>query len=267
MVGGRWRQVAPFSPFGNTLSVGATLYREYVKPGELGEKIVSIAFNTILEQPMLKGMEEVIEAAKHPISAGSRVVSSIVGSFVPTLVNDLGNLFDNIRRESWGEGTLQSISAAVRARLPFVRRTLPARTDIFGHVMESRKAASFDPTIGAEAKETKNPMLRELIREGVSIGRPRRKPEENLREYRLRSILTGRMMEAEIGRLMADSRYSRIPGRKAGDDSRRLLILKAANAGRGEINRLVNDERYKAMDADGRVEFLKGILKEAPKGK
>ncbi|HUS95152.1 MAG TPA: hypothetical protein VMX97_00265, partial [Hyphomicrobiaceae bacterium] len=131
-----------------------------------------------------------------------------------------------------------------------------------GRKMEQSKQGAFDPTIGAKAKT--DIVSRELVAQKVSLGKPARKAGEDLREYRLRSQVTGKLMEAEISRLVSDPRYSQLPDIKSGDESRNLLIKKAANHGRAYINKLTNDDRYKAMTVPQRLEFLRDLT--APKG-
>jgi hypothetical protein len=132
----------------------------------------------------------------------------MAGSFVPTLVNDMGAAFDPYRRDARPEGLDQSLLRGVNARLPGARRLLPKRLDVLGRDQLQDTRTLWDPTIAPLAKELTDPVIRELVKHDVGIGWPNRDPEETPEDYRARAAHVGQMIEAQLARVVTRSGYT-----------------------------------------------------------
>lgn len=201
--GGRWHQVAPFSPLGNIVTIGASLHRAATRPlreeaARVG-KVVGIASRVVLEQPMLQGLSDLVSALENPESRGEQVLTSTIGSFVPTFLNDAAALFDPYRRDVRPEGLRESLWMGAQSRLPGLRNLLPERRDIFGETARQELRPIWDPTIAPVARELHDDTLRALIAHDVGIGWPSRKPKESAEDYRRRTELVGRAIGRQVG--------------------------------------------------------------------
>ena len=211
-VGGRWHQIGAFSPLGNLMIVGASLQRQQTRPlreeaMRLG-KLAGVATRTMMEQPMLRGMKDLVEALSE--EAGSRTeyaISSTLGSFIPTLVSDAASLFDPYRREARPEGMRQSLFNGIQNRLPGLRQYLPARETVFGRQETQTYIALWSPTIATVARELDDDVLRELIKHDVGVGWPNRKVGESREDYRRRASVVGKHIKARVERLLQNSAY------------------------------------------------------------
>lgn len=198
---GTWHQVSAFSPLGSLLAIGATLARESEQErkdeSKRAEKIAAAGMQTIAQQPMLTGAKEVSEAITRPGTTGERA-GRIAGSFVPTLVSDIGELTDSTRREGRG------FVGQMQKRVPFARTSLPAATDVLGKPLEDRKTAFFDPTLTSTARDKSDPLMSELTRLNVGLTAPRKFDDETPEDYRARKAQTGQRFE-KYGRQLVES--------------------------------------------------------------
>lgn len=237
-IGDRWRQIASFSPAGNIITLGASLFRGANKPLVSEAKrvgtVAATAGKIVLEQPMLKGTSGFLDALQNPGSYGETYLASTAGSFVPTLVNDMAGAFDPYRRDARPEGLDESLLRGVNARLPGARTLLPKRLDVLGREQRQDLRVLWDPTIASIAKELTDPVTRELVRHDVGIGWPNRDPNETADEYRTRSATVGRAIEASLGRLVKMPKYTNATPEKQKDlledavtDARRKVRPKA----------------------------------------
>jgi hypothetical protein len=278
LVGGRWHQVAPFSPQGNLIVLGATMFHDKDKGPA---KLVGAGTNIILEQPMLKGMNDVLESLKNPDRSAESVTSSTVGSFVPTLVADAAALIDHSRRISKPENFGQALYRGIESRIPGVRQALPERLDVLGRPMTQEQTQAVDPTLSQSAKELTDPLLKELVVNKVKIGFPEKlkfdppgmtavqihqakkagktpeKVEESEEEYRLRSALVGRIAELRISQLIRQQTYQNLmPG-----DMRKERIESAVNGARTEAGQYTTHSgRYMKASTEERQKILQGRI-------
>jgi hypothetical protein len=254
LVNGRWHQVGSFSPAGNLLVVGATLQREAEKPlkDELKRPaaLSAVATKTVLDQPLLTGAREVVDALENPTQQGERVVTSAAGSFVPTFLNDIGTLFDDVRRDSRGETFFpEGLQNAVKARLPGLRNTLPPRVDVLGRQAKQERTAAIDPTL-SQAERT-DAVSRELVATKASISALKKRDGENAFAFRARQVAEGRMVEAAIAGLLADAGY-----RGEAVDTRRQLITQAIAGLRAQVTRnVLNAPEYQKMKPSEQVKL------------
>lgn len=229
-VGDQWHQVGAFSPLANLVAIGATLYRE--EHQELKDesqrplKIATIAGKTVLEQPMLKGVSSLTETLTQPGRSGPRLAGNIAGSFVPTLVSDVGAVTDNRRRD------VKGIQDAVVNRIPLLRRTLPESVDVFGKPLEARRSAAVDPTLASGARDVTDPLLKELTRLDAGVPKSSRKPNESEADYRARIIAEGQAMEKAGRWLITVRNYSSMS-----DEEKRDAFKDAFEQAKRELKR------------------------------
>lgn len=283
---GKWRQISQFSPEGNLITLGATLQRESTRglKNELKRplNLAKVATDTALQQPMLQGASNLIDALKEPGSAAENFAGSTVGSFIPTVVSDMAAAADTKRRDTRGEGLLDSIKKAAINRTPGARNTLPARKDVFGKEEKQNGFAVLDPTIGSEAKEQSDPVLREIVARGLKIskiteaknptvetinGREVKKGfKESPEELQLRNDITGQLMYKVLARVVQSEGYQQLPDAK-NDDARKIRLEKAIQAVRTpsgdyglNLSKMVNAAGWAALSKDQRIQRLKAIL-------
>ena len=106
----------------------------------------------------------------------------------------------------------------------------------------------------------KDPVLREMVKQQVSLNKVQRKQGEGAEEHRLRQIITGRVIEARMREVVENPEYRELPELKTGDESRKLVLERAIAKARAEVNRLVSHPEFKAMDEAGRTKFLRGLV-------
>jgi len=199
-----WHQISAFTPLGSLLTIGATIAREQTRPmkdeSKRFEKVAGAATKTVAEQPLLLGAKDISEALTRPGKVGERA-GRIAGSFVPTIVNDVGELTDPTRREASG------FTGQIQKRIPILRKSLPAATDVLGRPLEDRKTAFFDPTLTSSARDKTNPLERELVRLDVGLSEPRRKDGETAGQFAARRAKAGAQLTNYGLRMVSSSSY------------------------------------------------------------
>jgi hypothetical protein len=202
LIDGRWHQVNAFSPLGNIVTLGASLQRQSTKglADELKRlpKQAAVIGRLAMEQPMLRGLSDLVDALENPVGRGEGVAGNIIGSFVPTLAGDLAGAFDPYRRDSRPDGVREMLWLGVMSRLPGLRNLLPERSDVFGRSLEQEGMALWNPTIGSTARELNEPVLRELIKHDVGVGFPQRQSGETQDAYRTRVRALGKMINENL---------------------------------------------------------------------
>jgi len=212
-IGNRWHQIATFSPAGNLVSLGAEMQRTSSRPftdeSKRAGKMIGIGAGLVLDQPMLKGMNDLIEALQRPESAGENFAASLAGSFVPTLVNDAASAFDPYRRNARPDGVRTSLWVGAQSRLPGLRNSLPPRLNVFGDRETQETRAIWDPTIATVARDMSDGVLRELIAHDVGVGWPQKRRGEAAEDYAKRVRVTGEAIRTQVTRVVASQAYRR----------------------------------------------------------
>ena len=206
-VGGHWHVVAPFSPGGNLLTLGASLHRQATRPGDRPEEraanIAGVLGRLMMEQPMLRGITDVQDFLQGQGQA-PRVASRTMGSFVPTLVNDAAALFDPYRRDARPDGMREMLYVGVQARLPWLRNALPRRVDVLGRFEDQGKAALWNPTLAIPAREMNDAVIRALLDHDVGVGFVNRREDETREAHQARITATGKAIDLLVGRVLAN---------------------------------------------------------------
>jgi hypothetical protein len=214
-VGDSWHQVGSFSPVGNLLGIGASIFNY---EGDSLSGAASAAGRSLLETPMMQGTKNIVEAVSRPESKGTQLLTNLAGSVVPTIVNDIGTLTDSQQRDAKGYSLKDSVTRKVKSRLPIARKSLPVAVDVFGEDLESRRTAAVDPTL-TRTDKSNDPVIKELTRLDVGVSRSRRKAGEPEEEYRKRVIREGKAMKQAATELVNSARYKHLED----DDKREAL--------------------------------------------
>lgn len=259
MLGDRWYTV-PFSPIGNLFSIGATLWRESTRPLNEEAKrpwnIAKIGVETVLDQPMLQGASDFFEAMKSPEGKGERLLGSMAGTAVPTIINDLGTATDSARRDTRADSTLGAIAKGVAGRLPGVRNLLPQRTDVLGTKQTQPPTMAIDPTLSRPAKEKYDPVLRELVVNKVGVGSVQRQKGETPEVYRLRSQFVGKIIQAKLSEIIQRPEYGRLPN----EETKRLILEKTIHSSRMQANQIVLSDEFKAKTQAQQKALYESVL-------
>jgi hypothetical protein len=254
--GGNWNKTSMLTPGGMLVAMGATLYEQGIRSAADASKkpaeIAKIGTRSILEQPMVQGVSETIEALQDPEARGEKVIGSIAGSFVPTAVNDIGTATDKRRREITKGSFLGAVKQGVQSRVPGWRESLPERKDVFGRPLEAKKSAAINPFLSSTAKEDTDKLAREIVAQSTEVSKPRRKKDESEEEYRVRAEVTGKAMEAELRRVLRTGAYERADAAKKQD-----MLEKAVNRGRSSVTNI--QMRMKKATPERRIAAMRRL--------
>lgn len=199
-IGEVWHQIGGFSPLGNLIGIGATLYREQHQPlkdeaGRAG-RIADIAKDVVMEQPLLSAAKDVFGEGG---TVGDRA-GRLAGSFIPQGVADAAGALDDKAREARG------FTAQVKNRIPGVRETLPESEDVFGRPLEHRKSRAVDPTLSSTRR---NGMVeRELLRLNIGIGKQKASGDEMPESFRTRRREDGQELYSVLADFVVSPEYA-----------------------------------------------------------
>jgi hypothetical protein len=265
LIGGKWHTINPISPAGQIITIGATLAEQADAEqdksfGSQAGAIAPAVLNVALDQPMLQGAEDVVGLKQHPDSAGQRMAASFAGSFVPTMVADIAAATDSHRRETRSASMPSAVGNAMKNRLPWLRNTLPEKTDSLGRTSENDLSQIVNPGIGV-VDRSGDPVVRELLAERKSltdVDRKDRLPNESDAQYELRQRILGGLRKWRLEKVIQSEKYRRAGGRAEGSNDRRDMLEKAMRDGGLDLDKprwLGKD--FKALPPQKRDERLK----------
>ena len=113
--------------------------------GQLNTALASMqsSVDTITQQPVVKGIADFAYDYAKPgggiIPALTGVATNAPASFIPSLLNQVGQLFDNTSRNSYDPNALMEAGNKVMAKIPGVRNTLEPRVDVWGDEQQMYK--------------------------------------------------------------------------------------------------------------------------------
>lgn len=231
-VGGDWQNIGTLSPFGNLLTMGATLMREHDQirrdPSVAMQRMASAAGATVIEQPMLKGTKDLLEALNRPGSAGSKLTGGAMASIIPTFVSDFSHATDWARRDTRG------VAPAILGRTP-ARTILPESFDALGRPAEHRRTNAINALMPSLARGDTDPVDHELERLDVGISRPKPKPGEPADTYRERDRAVGAERYKRLTKVTTSPSYQRMP-----EDEQRKVVEQTLRDAAEDVNK-----RYK----------------------
>lgn len=169
-VGDDWHQIVRMQPGGTLFALGAQLASIYENAESASDVIggtAAAAGKIVTDQPFLQGVTRVTEALQEPERFGGTWTRSMAASAVPAVVGAVARGTDPYQRET------QTVANAVKARVPGLSRSVPAKLDVFGRPLPQTGGVArqmFDVTNTSKDRET--PVLKEARRLGVSLTRP-----------------------------------------------------------------------------------------------
>lgn len=113
--------------------------------GQINTALQSLqsSVDTITQQPVVKGIADFAYDYAKPggglIPALTGVATNAPASFIPSLLNQVGQLFDNTSRNSYDPNALIEAGNKVMAKIPGVRNTLEPRVDVWGDEQQMYK--------------------------------------------------------------------------------------------------------------------------------
>ena len=197
------------------------------------------AMNTLTEQPLLQGLKTTFS----PQGLVQGLINTVKGapaSFVPTVLNQINQLTDNTRRETFSPNILEESKNIAINKVPFLSQSLPVKYDILGKPLEKYQGGTntfanvmINPAFVSKVGSDEN--LKEVIRlyetlddTGVIPNTVTNKVKINKEDV----ILTGEemsMYQKEIGsksdeyirKLLSNEDYYKLP-----DDAKASLLAK-----------------------------------------
>lgn len=179
----RWFSLTRLSPVGTLLAIGATLHRDMHEKLPEGKSragnVVGGVGQVVLDQPLLKAGKEVFdmvnEPDRTPVKAGR-----MAASFIPAVVDDVGNLTDKVQRKP------KTFGQAIKGRVPGLRQSLEPKTNAAGQPIKTEFTDVIDPFRSRSRSQTGTDLERRMIDLNVGGLSPKQKPGEPEDVYRER---------------------------------------------------------------------------------
>jgi hypothetical protein len=204
---------------------------------------------------MVRGVSDAMEALQNHKRFAGQAAANMAGSFVPSIVNEAGQMTDTARRDTRADSLPGQVARTVANRVPGLRQQLPERLDVFGKpIPQDRVGVAFgfplstestDPVVqemlrveakvgtAARGKEEKDKAYRKrLERAGATTEQLERKPAETDAQYSARVKMQGKLMRARLQVLIAGERY-----RRADDEMKADLIEQVVSKSRTQANK------------------------------
>lgn len=126
-------------------------------------KMLSVAFaNAVTNQTFLQGITNIVNAMSDPKRFGPKLVQQYAGSVVPAIVAQPTQMLDPVVRE------VNSITDAVKSRIPGLRSELLPKRDVFGEPVQTKERLGAVSPV-TETQETSDKVRSEAARLGVSV--------------------------------------------------------------------------------------------------
>jgi len=241
--GDKWVGASTFGPAGFQAILGGYLARGMEEKGSVVSAVMEtvIGMGTVItEQSMMQGLERAMSAISDPERQAESYVESLIGSVIPTIVADTANAIDPRERETPG------IFDTFKMRTPLWRETLTPKVNTFGEPLgltpeEERDAftrgtdiagAFLDFTRSTQAKST--PVIEELKR------------------------LKKAGYDATPTKLGTNKGYDAL----SAEENYRLWVGTGRYV-RSKLDKLVEMEKYQAMDPEAKKKTIDNIAEEA----
>lgn len=231
-VGDKWYSYKRLDPFSTTLGVAAdfALLPEGMSERQKEEQatlLVASIMGNLANKTWLSGVSDIVGTIEDPERNADRMMQRLAGSLaVPTGASQIARIMDPTARKT------DSMGEAIQARVPGASESLMPKRDVWGLEIVSEGGVGPDivsPLYTSTAKD--DPVSRELLKAGVSVGLPQRK-----------------VGGVELSAADYD-RYHALSGQRA----------------YSAISQLVRSERWKALDDDGKQEAVRKIMDAARK--
>jgi hypothetical protein len=227
LIKGQWFPIGQIAPFGNIVSMAASMKQSAEREGESGDlgdmlsRAPMAAVRGVLNQPMVTGPKEMLEAATGGAREQERYKRSLAGSFVPSGLAQAARA-DEVVREP------QTIVEAIQSRIPGAARGVPARLNIFGEPMRSAS------TIGLMYDDLRRAdrTVAEMARVGAEVGPIQKWRNEPFDQYQMRQRDAGQRTRVALNQLFSSAYYL-----SASEKDKRDMIAKEVERSRATSTR------------------------------
>lgn len=247
LVNGQWVPISRISPYGGMLTMAATAlsYAEEKgntpdlaglgktiaeSPVKAGAESARMVAKSVLNQPMVTGPQGVLEyltSRKEPEGTGIDL-----GSFIPSVVSQSARA-EGVQRMP------QTLEQEVTSRIPGMQKSTPVRLDIFGQPVEKaggKLNVMLNPLPFTPDRRSKDPLVAEMSRIGVSIGAMSKKKGEDFGMYQYRQREAGKWVRQDLEGLLQSEEY-----RTATPDEKRRLMKRTVEDARTEFSRYLKE--------------------------
>ena len=241
-----------FQPFAVGLSVGANIDESAQVQAKSGVvpngamKVLDATLaggDTILEQPLLKGIKDVL-GARDAETAANSIIRGAPQSFVPTILKQINDLNDNTSRETYDKNIAWEAYNSVVRKIPGASKTINPRITVFGDDQETYDDGSntiFNVMFNPAFRSTYNPtpeaeMVLDLYQE---TGEKTQAP----RKIGKRVTVNGEKV-------------------KLGPNTRNKLQRFVGQVTKQEFNALAQNREFNVLSAEEKVKYLSGLLSD-----
>lgn len=133
-------------PMAIPISAGAELGTE--RPAKAGKQTANAyleSANTLVEQPLLKGVQNFFGSNQGPVEALTGTLKDLPSSFVPTALNQINQLTDNTTRNTLSPSPVQEALNRAIAKVPIASQSLPAAVNVLGEDKQRYQNGSNNP--------------------------------------------------------------------------------------------------------------------------
>jgi len=278
-VGDQWIQSMRLAPGGNLVAIGAAMAQaanaELKDEAKRPWNFARLAGQTMLEQPMLEGMQDTIEALDAPSGKRmNKLVADKAGSFVPAFVSRTVAPMVNPEvpqtQPPSDAGMLGTVGYGIQSRLPGLRNSLPPLTDIFGNKVPSTRAQALFPLRTNEDRTQHDPLDKSLMEVKAGINQINQIMPESDKEFAARSAKDGEAVRRDresdeeynarkiaTGGLIEEALREALPSLPEDPDERKKAIAKIVRKIHGDLTGMAkHDPDYLRMAPPERAQYL-----------
>jgi hypothetical protein len=222
-IGDTWYQLNSIAPIGALLTLGSEFERlGATTPDQISQVMATIGAGAkgLLNQTFVKGLSDAIAATLDPDRNAGNFTENLVSSTVPNIVTRIAGGLDPVMRNPEG------IVEAVKAKIPGLSQTVPARIGLFGEEV-NRGGGLVKSLFDAfnTGKANSDTTLKELQRVGADIGLPSNRMQNTQldnKEYAQFQSKQGKALKKVLDQVVASEAYKALS-----DLDKRDMIEKA----------------------------------------
>jgi hypothetical protein len=211
-IGGRWFSYNRLDPLGMMMGMAADVVElgsavTDADADRIGAIIGTSITQNFINKSYMQGVQQLSAMINDPGRYGEGYIRNFLGSLVPAGVAHVATALDPVVRDT--RGTLD----AIRARVPYLTESLPAKLNIFGERITREQAGPDIASPIATSTPRNDPVINEMLRLGYTPSMPDRKimgvdlSPELYWEYVARA---GRPAKAELDRMVASPGWNRL---------------------------------------------------------
>jgi hypothetical protein len=163
--------------------------------------------NAMVDQPVLKGISEVVSTGENPGSRLSSAAQGYASSFVPAFLADITAYLDPTVRSSRSKDPVEGTINAIKSRVPLLSRSVPAKRDALGR--ETKREQIWNPLYGSRSKSEFSKAVDVVEKFGIRLTMRKRTPAESEATYQERAARYGAAVEAAIMKHLNGSKETR----------------------------------------------------------